>query len=404
MALDRAKERYTNRKKLHDYTALLEERWMDTAEELARMVIFRKNLIDSSIDGIMGCNNNGTIITFNKSLEKMLGYSKREVCGKMAFDRFFQVGEAEKFKENLYGEDCGGRNRLFFFETNLVAKTGSKIPVQLSATVLFEGDEEMGMVAFFRDLRETRRLEQQFADQSRLLQQDKMISLGRLAASVVHEINNPLAGILNYMRLMMKILNRGSLEQEHIQKFQRYLNLIESETARCSKIVSNLLAFSRKSKLQFSEMNINELLQKCVMLSQHKLQLQDIQMTTDLDEKIPQVLGDFNQIQQCVINLIFNAVDAMSHGGTLTLESSYQTEDKMVEIRIKDTGSGIAREDLPHIFDPFHTSKMEGKGLGLGLSTVYGIVDRHKGTIGVESELGKGSVFTIRLPKSEGAA
>jgi len=138
----------------------------------------------------------------------------------------------------------------FLFETYLIAKNGDKIPVETSATVLSNENEEIGMVTFVRDLREIRKLEQQFADQSRLLQQDKMISLGRLAASVVHEINNPLAGVLNYVRLMIKILNRGSLREEYIQKFQRYLTLVESEISRCSKIVSNLLAFSRKSKLE----------------------------------------------------------------------------------------------------------------------------------------------------------
>jgi two-component system NtrC family sensor kinase len=141
VALDRAKERYAARKKLHDYTALLEEKWMNTAEELEKMVIFRKNLIDSSIDGIMGCDTNGTTITFNKSLEKMLGYSKDEVCGKIPFDRFFQVGEAQKFREQLYSEEYGGRNRLFLFETSLIAKNGDRIPVQLSATVLCQGSQ-----------------------------------------------------------------------------------------------------------------------------------------------------------------------------------------------------------------------------------------------------------------------
>ena len=134
------------------------------------------------------------------------------------------------------------------------------------------------------------------------------------------------------------------------------------------------------------------------MLSKHKLDLQHIQIEARLEEGIPPVQGDFNQIQQCVINLIFNAMDAMPDGGTLSLSSSFDREKGLVEIKIADTGHGISKEDLPHIFDPFFTTKIEGKGLGLGLSTVYGIVDRHRGTITVESEPGKGSVFTIRLP------
>ena len=398
VALERAKERYATKKELNDYTTLMEERWMETAEELARTFDFQKNLIDSSIDGIMGCDKDGKVIIYNMSLEKMLGYHKDEVVRKMTFDQFFPVGAAEHFREELYSEDYGGKNQLFLYETTLLGKEGDKVSVQLSATVLFEEGEAMGLVSFIRDLRELRMLEQQFADQTRLLLQHKMISLGRLAASVVHEINNPLAGILNYLKLMIKILNRDSLSEVHLEKFKRYLNVVESETDRCSKIVSNLLAFSRKSKLEFNEMDINEFLEKCIMLSQHKLDLQNIHIEISLDKQIPKVWGDFNQIQQCIINLIFNAVDSMPEGGTLFMKSLLNRDRGVIEIDIGDTGHGIAKEDLPHIFDPFYTTKMEGEGLGLGLSTVYGIIDRHKGTITVNSEVGKGSVFTIKLP------
>jgi signal transduction histidine kinase len=146
---------------------------------------------------------------------------------------------------------------------------------------------------------------------------------------------------------------------------------------------------------------MNELLQKCIMLSQHRLTLQNIQIETNLGPENPKVWGDFNQIQQCIINLVFNAIDAMPEGGTLTIGSSLKPKDGTVEIRLKDTGSGIASEDLPRIFDPFFTTKQEGNGLGLGLSTVYGIMDRHKGTIGVDSQIGKGTTFTIKLPVAE---
>jgi PAS domain S-box-containing protein len=398
VALERAKERFTTRKELHDYTALIEERWMDTAEELARVFNFQENLIESSIDGIIGCDREGTAITFNKSLSDMLGYSKDDVRGKMTFDQFFPVGEAEQFKKDLYSADYGERNRLFLYETHLLAKGGLKVPVQLSATVLFDGEEEVGFVCFFRDLREIRRLEQQFANQARLLHQDKMMSLGRLAASMVHEINNPLAGILNYVRLMIKILKRDALEKEQLQKFSKYLDVVESETGRCSKIVSNLLAFSRKSELEFTEIDVNELLEKCIMLSQHKLTLQNIEIRKEFAPDLPRIRGDFNQIQQCMINLMFNAADAMPDGGTLTLRSAFNPTRARLTLEVRDTGCGITKEDLPEIFDPFYTTKAEGKGLGLGLSTVYGIIERHKGSITVDSDKGKGSVFTINLP------
>ena len=398
VALERAKERYRIHKELRDYTELLEDRWMDTAAELAKTFDFQNNLIESSMDGIIGCDRDGKVITFNKRLGKMLGYSKDEVLGKISFDQFFPVGMAEKLKKDIYSEDYGGKNRLFLFETHLIDKTGEKIPVQLSVTVLFEEGVEIGMVGFIRDLREIRRLEQQFADQTRVLHQHKMMSLGRLAASVVHEINNPLAGILNYIRLMIKILNRGSLDQEHLSKFQRYLSLVESETNRCSDIVTNLLAFSRKSKMEFNEVNTNDLLEKCIMLSQHKLALQNIDIEINLAQDVLKVWGDFNQIQQCVINLIFNAIDAMPEGGILRTENSFNSKEGVVEITVEDNGHGIAKEVLPHIFDPFFTTKMEGEGLGLGLSTVYGIIDIHKGTISVDSQLGSGTIFTVKIP------
>jgi len=398
VALERAKKRYATRKELQDYTSLLEEKWMDTAEELAKTFIFQNSLIESSIDGIMGCDRNDKVIIYNRSMEKILGYRKEEVIKTAPYQQFFPVGDAQRFKEALQSDEYGGKNRLSLYESHLLSNKGDDVPVQLSATVLFDGKEEIGMVAFFRDLREIRRLEQQCADQVRLLHQDKMMSLGRLAASVVHEINNPLAGILNYVRLMIKILGRGAPNPEQMEKFQKYLGVVESETDRCSRIVSNLLAFSRKSKMEFAEVNVNEVLERSLMLSQHKMTLQNIQTMTELDSKIPAVQGDFNQLQQCIINLLFNAIDAMPDGGTLVLVSGFDRKTNVVEIKVKDTGCGISKENLHHIFEPFFTTKTEGKGLGLGLSTVFGIVDRHKGSIEVRSEAGQGATFTIRLP------
>lgn len=244
----------------------------------------------------------------------------------------------------------------------------------------------------------TAMLEKENADMAMILHQDKMMSLGRLAASVVHEINNPLSGILNYLRLMMRILKQKELNSEHRQKFQRYLELVESETGRCSQIVSSLLTFSRKSPPSFGEVSVEELLNRSRILSQHKLELGNIRLDLSVKKDIPPVHGDFNQLQQCLINLIFNAIDAMPDGGNLRIEGDYDTDKKLVTIEVKDSGCGIEAKDLPHIFEPFFTTKKEGYGVGLGLSTVYGIIERHKGTIRVESHIGTGTVFTIFLP------
>lgn len=403
VALERAKERYRVYRELREHTEMLEDRLLRTTAELAKRYDFQSNLIESSMDGIIGCDRIGNIVILNRSLEKMLGYNKDEVLQRVTLDRLFPVGLAEKMKAGLSSEGYDGENRLFLCETQLVAKSGERVPVQLSATVLFEDGEESGLVGFFRDLREIRMMEQQFADQTRIIHQHKMMSLGRLAASVVHEINNPLAGILNYIRLMIKITKRGALAKEDLEKFQKYLVLIESETERCSKIVANLLAFSRKSKMESDEVDANELIRKCIMMSQHKLALQNIEVDTRLAPGIPKLWADVNQIQQCIINLIFNAIDAMPDGGKLTLASSFGAKEGVVAIEVGDTGRGIAAEDLPHIFDPFYTTKTVGEGLGLGLSTVYGIIDRHKGTITVDSDPGKGTAFTIKIPARNGS-
>jgi signal transduction histidine kinase len=183
-----------------------------------------------------------------------------------------------------------------------------------------------------------------------------------------------------------------------MEKFQSYLGIVENETDRCSKIVSNLLAFSRKSKEEVRKVSVREVVEKSVLLSQHKMALANIRLQTEFEEHLPVVLGDFNQIQQCVINLIFNAIDAMPEGGALTIACRSLEGEGILEIQVADSGTGISKQDLPHIFDAFYTTKTEGSGLGLGLATVYGIIERHKGSIDVESEPGKGTTFTIRLP------
>jgi PAS domain S-box-containing protein len=401
LALERAKKRYVAEKKLEEYTDFIEAKWLDTSEELAKTFNFQKRLIERSIDGIVGCDYDRRVIIFNKSMEQMLGYSKDMVIGRMFFYQLFSSEGWETFQDQLYGDELGGEDKLFLSECTLISRKGEKIPVRLSAQVLFQKNEDIGIVTFFRDLRMVKRLKQQFVDQAKYLHQDKMVSLGKLAASVVHEINNPLAGVLNYIRLMSKILGRNALAAEDIKRFQKYLDIMGSEIKRSSDIVSNLLAFSRKSKLEFSDVDVNNVLQRSILLSNHKLMLSNIQIQNQLSPDVPKVVGDFNQLQQCILNLIFNAADAMPDGGYITIESTCSPDRRLVQIKVADTGRGIAKENLTKIFDPFFSTKQEGKGLGLGLSVVYGIIDRHKGTIVAESEVGKGTVFTIQLPVND---
>ncbi len=399
LALERARDRYVRRKQIQEYTLLLEEGWNETTAELMETYRFQNDLIESSMDGIVGCDADDRVVIFNRSMERILGYTKSEVLHRFGLGGLFHPEDEKAFLKALKKDRYGGENRLFMYQTALRGKTLSSIPVQISASVITDPQgQENGKVCFVRDLREIRELEREIEDQAKILHQDKMMSLGRLAASVVHEINNPLAGVLNYCRLMIRILNRGDLRPENASKFEQYLNLVESETARCSEIVSNLLTFSRKTPVSFSNVEVRELLDRSILLCQHKLELSNIRLTTEYSSDLPAIRGDFNQLQQCIINLIFNALDAMPEGGVLTIGASHNASHNRVIITVQDTGIGIPEENLSHIFEPFFTSKDEGYGVGLGLSTLYGIVRHHQGDVHVESRPGEGTRFSLSLP------
>ena len=398
LALRRARERYSARRKLEDHAAWLERENLETIQELMRMFSFQRNLIDSSMDGIAACEQDGLIVTFNRAMERLTGYPKLDVIGKMSLDRLLTPQEKERFLDTLSSGRHGGPHHLSLYEMTILTGGGQSIPVQASAVRLFEGNNENGLVCFFRDLREIRRLEREMSDQARILHQDKMMSLGRLAASVAHEINNPLAGILNYVRLMSRTMSRGALSEEKQNRFMEYLELIGRETSRCARIVSSLLTFSRKSPPTFTEVRIDDLLERCAILSRHKLEMQNIRFSLVCPADMPVVQGDVNQLQQCVMNLIFNAIDAMPGGGELSVTGRYDSAGKEVTVSVEDTGHGIPDADLPHIFEPFFTTKDEGYGVGLGLSTVYGIIQRHGGSVTVDSRPGQRTVFALRLP------
>jgi PAS domain S-box-containing protein len=396
LALDRAKERYLSKKRLKEYTSTLENGWSKATKKLLNNYSFQKQIISSSINGIIGCGVDEKIKIFNNSMIKMLGYKKKEVVGKKHLKDILAKGERKKLKQALESKSYGGIHKIALMESVLLDHDSLEIPVRISASILFDEGNQNGILICVRDLRELRRIERKMADQGRILHQDKMMSLGKLAASVVHEINNPLSGILNYLRLMAKIINKG-LTPDKIEKFSKYLDITTKETSRCSQIVSNLLTFSRKSSLSFEPVDVEELIHRCTLISQHKLELVNITLSVSVDADIPPISVDANQIQQCVINLIFNASDAMPDGGIIDLLARYDSLNKKVTIQVKDTGTGIDPRDLPHIFEPFFTTKKEGDSVGLGLSTVYGIMERHNGAILVGNRSVKGTWFTLEF-------
>ncbi len=238
------------------------------------------------------------------------------------------------------------------------------------------------------------------AAQRKLQTNDRLASLGTLAASVAHEINNPVAGVLNLSMLMQRILKDDGIPAGRVPEFRKYLTQVINETSRVGHIVSDLLSFSRRGKPQRSPADLNRLVKTTVSLVDHKLKLANVAMDLRLAENLPNVHCDGGQIQQVVLNLVLNAAESMqSHGsGTVTVMTAPGEDGNSVRLSVSDTGDGIPPEILPRIFDPFFTTKSDGKGVGLGLAVSYGIVQAHSGEIEARSKPGEGTVFTVTLP------
>jgi len=230
-----------------------------------------------------------------------------------------------------------------------------------------------------------------------LIQSEKMASMGVLASSVAHEINNPLQGILTYIKLMLKIISHENVEQKRVDDFKCYLELMGNEIQRCGDMVKNLLVFSKQTKINVEEANANKIIKNSLLLVENKIKIQNINVSLNLAEDIPPLFCDVKQIQQTFLAMIINAMEAMPNGGELKIESK-SIDGKKVEITISDNGEGIPKENLKKIFDPFYTTKENAKSTGLGLFVAYGIIKEHKGTIEVQSEKGKGTSFHIKLP------
>jgi len=246
-------------------------------------------------------------------------------------------------------------------------------------------------------LRWKERLEELKSDFKKLVQEDRLISLGKLVASCVHEINNPIQGLLTFSQLMQNTLSQDDISGEELQEFKEFLAIMSGELERCGKIVSGLLSFSREAPLAYKSVDLNTVLKAVLSLTRHKMALQEIRLTTDLAVDPLWVHGDANRLQQCFLNLIFNAMEAMPKGGELLVTSRHDGGHRMATIEIRDTGEGIPEENLDHIFDPFFTTKEEGEGTGLGLSIVYGVVKNHGGKIRVKSKQGGGTVFFLNF-------
>ena len=233
--------------------------------------------------------------------------------------------------------------------------------------------------------------------QTHLLLVEKIASLGKLSAVVAHEINNPMSGILTYAKLCLKIIqNPAALSREQTNSVVQFLSVIRDEAIRCGDIVKNLLIFAKKDFGKWSEESLNKIINNSIQLVKHKMQMKELELSQELAEGNDIIYCDASGIQHILVALFINAIDAMSKGGKLKIKTILLDSSQEVQILISDTGSGIPEEILPHIFEPFVSTK---ESTGLGLAVVYGIIQQHKGEIEVDSKPDQGTTFMITLPR-----
>jgi two-component system NtrC family sensor kinase len=377
-----------------------------------------ETILDGIQDFILVITPNMEVTEANESFLTKMHYSREKVIGRKCYQVYHKIDyPCNNGKTNCPLREVVRNKRQVrqvqtrilpdgeprYYEVNIypIWEKGGKISkfIHISRDITRHKKEEEEI---------TRRLELMVEERTRqltethekLLHQDKMSSLGKLSAAVVHEINNPIAGILNLIMLLKRILAEDLLDQKDLDQFNQYLDLMETETRRTSRIVSNLLAFSRQSKMEPRLICLNRLVEKTLILNSNLLKIHGIKIKTRLDPNLPEILGSEDQLQQVFMNLVSNAAEAMEAkgGGMLCVETDCVFSKGVIQVNFKDTGVGIPEASMSKLFEPFFTTKKKGKGVGLGLSVAYGIIQEHGGSIQAQSKVGEGSSFIVRLP------
>lgn len=249
------------------------------------------------------------------------------------------------------------------------------------------------------EIRLREKTEELSRSQQQVAHMDKMASLGKLAATVAHELNNPLAGILNYSKLINRTLEETDSDIPEREELNRQLSLIQKEASRSGAIVKNLLIFARPAGVELALQPLNQILERSAMLVRHHIEMSEVSLEMKPIEGDEQLVCDADQLEQALVALLMNAVEATAAGGRIQLSAEGIQES--IQISISDTGVGIPEEALSHIFEPFYSSKDHSNGAGLGLAVVYGIIQRHNGQIEVESEVSRGTTFRMTLPRHQ---
>lgn len=362
--------------------------------EAQRSRTFFEKLIQSIVDGIVVVDTKGNVLIFNEGMEQLTGYSASEIMKKGHLESFYDIQVAKENMKKMRSDQFGPYGKLNPTSMTIKSKSGEEIPVTLSASLITIDGKEVGSVGVFTDMRGILKIRKELEDANiQLIQSQKIASIGRMAAGVAHEINNPLSGILIYTELLKETLKDKPEVLKDLQE-------IVDQTLRCKTIASELLEFSRKSAGKISSFSLDDLISKCLALLINKASFQDIVVTTNMDMNTPNLTGDMSQLQQVFTNLFINAADAMDGKGTLHIRATFDRDRSLFVIRVSDTGPGIAQECREKIFDIFFTTKPAGKGTGLGLSISQNILKIHGGHIAFDCPPEGGTVFTVELPLS----
>ncbi len=346
-----------------------------------------RKVVEAAPNGILTLDEKGDILLVNSRLEKMFGYDRHELQGQkieiLLPDRYHldHVGKRQKYFQALVPRKMGSGLDLY-----ALRKDGSEFPVDISLSPI-QVLEQSIVLATIDDLTERKHLE------NIALQSEKMSAVGQLAAGVAHEINNPLGVILGFSQSAIRRLAPND-------PFELPFKSIEREALRCKQLVHELLTFSRMGKIEKEDVDLNEMIESSFSLILAQSKVKNTQLVKELAPTLPKISANKNQLQQVLINLCNNAMDAMPNGGIITVRTKQSTlnNKEAVEIQVQDTGQGIPKEIQKKIFEPFFTTKAVGKGTGLGLSLIFEIIQKHAGYITVDSEPGKGALFKVYLP------
>ena len=325
----------------------------------------------------------------NDSFSTITGYESIELLNKGWAD----LVHPENLQETMerYQLRQKGETLDQAYEIEMFRKDGMPITGQ-GSFALSTHEGKVATIGFLRDITERKKGEKA------LWRSQRLASIGRLAAEIAHEMNNPLTSVLTFCKLANSILQQEPFPESRVSELRDYISYLNSETERCANISRNLLDFSRQSEIEIRENDIHEILDKTLTILRHRAGLDEIEIHTDYAAELPFLSCDFKRLQQAFVNILWNAIEAMPEGGTLTVTTNFDRENDRIEIHVSDTGLGIPEDEVEKIFEPFFTSKADGKGVGLGLSVAYGIIQQHQGEIHINSKVGEGTRFSIQLP------